>query len=205
MRSHVFLTPMSPDGKPGELVEVQFNDEGPRQFAEPVSPWAVNDAELSKLRTAVSDAETALRHAISRKAGSGEVSRLEMALTTAKRDLDTVEYELRRQRQRQQIGADSPFSRNEAPTVKNARTFAELVAGVAALVKTTPPAAKKKMTWDEYLADLDERLAKRALEKVLRGEIPARPAAGPAGHGANTCCTGNYLCAKCKAKAAAAA
>lgn len=129
MRTHVFLTPMSPDGTPGEVREIQINEE-PAQFLEPVNPYTGSD--LSKLRTAVADARTALRHAVSKKAGPAEVTRLDKALTTAQRELDTVEYELRRQRQREQIGADSPFARQTL-----AEQVASAMAGVAALVKKT--------------------------------------------------------------------
>ena len=124
MKTHV-LTPMLPDGTPGEIKEVLANDEAPT-FLEPVNPYLLNDSELSMLRSAVSDAETALRHAKSKKAGAAEVTRLDKALTTAKRELDTVEYELRRKRQREQVGADSPFAR---------QTLAELVASTVEAVQ----------------------------------------------------------------------
>jgi hypothetical protein len=106
-----YLSPMLPDGTPGEVKAICYNETSP-EFVEPNNPWIVNAKELSAFRTAVSDAETQLRHAKSRRASSAEVTRLEKVLIRSKRELDTIEYELRRKRQREQIGADSPFARN---------------------------------------------------------------------------------------------
>lgn len=186
MRTHVFLTPSAP-GVPGELVEVRFNDAEPPQFAEPVNPWARNDAELAKLRTAVADARTALSHAVSRKAGAAEVTRMEKALTSAQRELATVEFELRLKRQREQIGAVSPFARQ---TVGEA--VAAAVAGVAALPTRQ---AKHTMTWDTLLRELDAKLG--TLPR-LGGEATAPAAASPP-LGASVCCAGQYQCTRCRA------
>jgi len=294
MRTHVFLTPMSADGTPGEVKEISYNEER-AQFLEPLPYWSVNDADLAKLRAAVSDAETALRHAKSKKASDAEITKLETAVVSAKRELDIVQYELRRQRQRQQIGADSPFSRNaaeppsttaqfaepvayfaaplseevkqlrakvaeavkslgelrasgasatsimraeetlrslkeelaslefgkptgtrdQAPRLdppraipplkstvgKNTQSLAEMVASVTAGVAALPTRVAKKTTvaWDNYLRDFDSKQAKRALDQLLRGETTAVTAA----HGENICCSGQYLCPKCRAKAPA--
>lgn len=131
MKSFLCLTPSSP-GKPGQLLEV-VGTEGPALYAEPVNPYLLNADDLGKLRSAVSDAETALRHAKSKNAGEAEITRLDRALTTAKRELDTVEYELRRNRQREQTGGNDVFTRKTA-----AELVASAVAGVAALMKKTP-------------------------------------------------------------------
>jgi hypothetical protein len=127
-----FLTPSAP-GKPAEVVAIHY-DHAPPQFVAPVSPWAVNEKQLGDLRTAVTEAETALRHATSRRAASAEITRLQKELTSAKRELDTVEYELRRNRQRQQMGGDAPFARQSL-----AEQVASTVAGVAPVVKKVQP------------------------------------------------------------------
>lgn len=66
----------------------------------------------------------------------------------------------------------------------------------------------KALSWDAFLADLDERLAKRALDALIGGgtyptTTTAPPSVAAARH--NNCCTGRYLCTKCQAEAAATA
>jgi hypothetical protein len=49
MRNHVFLTPMTPDGKPGEVREIQLSDPGVRKFVAPVSYFATHDETASSV------------------------------------------------------------------------------------------------------------------------------------------------------------
>ena len=148
MRSHVFLTPMTPDGKPGEVRELIFNDQAPREFIAPVSPWAVNEKQLGDLRTAVTEAETALRHAKSRRASSAEIKRLEKAVTSAKHELNIVEYELRLKRQREQTGTPTALARQTS-----AQPVAAAVASVNAVVrKVSSPCRREGPTVRAYAA-----------------------------------------------------
>ncbi len=66
----------------------------------------------------------------------------------------------------------------------------------AGQVAATVPVVK---TWKNHLADLDRRLAARALAALP----PVSTAAVT--HDRNICCSGKYLCPSCKAKAAAVA
>lgn len=134
MKTHLFLTPARP-GTPGELVAMQFVDETP-QFLEPVNPYVLNEKQLSSLRNVVAEAETALRHAKSRRAGPPEIAGLEKALTGAKRELDTVEHELRRKRQREQVGAETAFGRESIQV-----------------------ADKKNTGWEEFFGGIDKNLS----------------------------------------------
>jgi hypothetical protein len=58
--------------------------------------------------------------------------------------------------------------------------------------------AVKKTGWVQFLSDLDDRLAQRALAAFRPGGAFA-----PAAHAKNVCCEGAYKCARCRAKAAA--
>jgi hypothetical protein len=80
------------------------------------------------------------------------------------------------------------------PTAKGKK--AALPVGQAAA-----PAATKA-AWDRHLADLDQRLAKRALAAIRAGAAPLPTI--EAAHAQNTCCSGKYLCADCRRKKAAA-
>ncbi len=132
-KSHVYLTPATKD-KAGEVVEVIENYDAPQMYAEPVS-YAVNDAEINRLRKAVTAAGTALRHATSRHAPAPEIARLEQALASVKQELDAAEAPHRQQRAR-----ETGVGRDTSPLAH--QTLAELVkatgASVAALMKKSP-------------------------------------------------------------------
>jgi hypothetical protein len=118
MKSRVYLDPMSPDGTPGEVRELQVNDGAP-QFLAPVS-YAEND-DLGKLRHNVHTAAAALRHAKARGTG---VAQAQKAHEDAKTAAGKAHYEQQKARTQQKTGIDfgapSPFSRDT-------RQFAEVV------------------------------------------------------------------------------
>jgi hypothetical protein len=118
MKSHVYLDPMTPDGKPGEVREIQVNDAAP-QFLAPVS-YADND-DLGKLRHNVHTAAAKLQHAKARGVGVPQAQR---AHEDAKTAAGKAHYEQQKARTQQKTGIDfgapSPFSRDT-------RQFAEVV------------------------------------------------------------------------------
>ncbi|MGZ3331898.1 MAG: hypothetical protein ACXU9Z_07605 [Gemmatimonadaceae bacterium] len=143
-KSLVCLTPATKD-KPGDVVELQYESE-PVQYLEPVSPYAENDSasDLGKLRMALRDAEAALRHAKSRRAGVAEIKGLQKTLDDAKRAVEKAHFDLQKERQQQRTGGDTPYHLEVAPPLTR-QSLAELVemvasvtAGVAALVKKFP-------------------------------------------------------------------
>jgi hypothetical protein len=209
MRSHVFLTPMSPDGKPGEVIEAVEN-EYPAQYLEPL---AYHDAttrtssEVQKEMDALIASLAKLRAGARSKADQlVRILQRELRVVLDREEADRRKLEREKERQRMQVGADSPFARQSV--------VQSLVDATTALLEASatlpaPRAVKKtkaeiKAGWDKHLADLDAWLAKRALDRVRRDA--ATPA--PSTHSAPICCSGRYLCAACetkrKAKAAAA-
>jgi hypothetical protein len=175
VRSHFFLTPMSPDGTPGVVREVLVNDEGPQQFVAPVPYFAAHDAaatttaELEKERDALL-AELSKLKGGARSKADHRIRVLEREIRAA---LDAEEVARRnaervKERQRQQVSADSPFPRQAAmPTQQVKNTFSS--------------------GWDKFLATLDVKLAAKNLLAPLKKKV---------------CCSGNYLCTKCQAEAA---
>lgn len=104
-----FATP-STDGNPGEVLAV--DDRGNEQaFMACVSPWAANEQQLAELRQRVAEAETALRHAQTRRESKGVKRRLEAALESARHALGIAETEQRLQRRREQLGGEDVFRR----------------------------------------------------------------------------------------------
>ncbi|MEX2179340.1 MAG: hypothetical protein WD801_11550 [Gemmatimonadaceae bacterium] len=73
-------------------------------FLAPVNPFLLNEQQVSALKTKVTEAETALRHAESSGKAWVEVTRLEQSLKAAQRELASSAFERRLERQRQQIG-----------------------------------------------------------------------------------------------------
>ena len=108
-RSHVYLDPMTPDGKPGAAKEIEYDD-GAQQFLAPVS-YAEND-DVAKLRANVHTARAKLQHAKARGIGVAEA---EKALEDASAAAGTAHYRQQQERQQQRIGGDAgamdPFSR----------------------------------------------------------------------------------------------
>lgn len=187
MSTRTFLTPATRD-KAGEVVAVQY-EETRQEYAEVVPYWSVNDAELSKLKTQVAEAEAALRHAIAKNRPGLEIQRLETTLAGLKVELDQALNPRNKERERQRTGGD----RTPAPVEvgRQAATLSETVAAIATAVAAVPAVARKvRNSWDAWAADFDQRLAaKRAAE---------------AKNTATTCCSGKYLCSKCQAKRATA-
>jgi len=175
MKTHVYLNPMSPDGTPGEVKEIQINDEGPRQFMAPVS-YVANDAERAKLRKAVLDAETNLLRA---QSGGGvsptELLRFESAVKIAKRDLDVAEDPRRQQRLREGgVGRDDapPPAQQSAPS---SAQFAEIVdyTQQSAPVSEEVKALRAKVA--EAVKALGElRASGAAATKIMRAEEAVR-------------------------------
>jgi hypothetical protein len=99
-KSLVYLESMSPDGTPGAVREVEY-DETPSQYLEPVPYFASNDATLDAARKKVATAETELRHAVSRNAPATEIMRLEETLRSLKVELDATQSPRRQQRARE--------------------------------------------------------------------------------------------------------
>ncbi|MDP9178411.1 MAG: hypothetical protein M3O61_12085 [Gemmatimonadota bacterium] len=82
--------------------------------------------------------------------------------------------------------------------VPYSQTLANLVAQtVAETAKVT--GKKTKRSFDDFLADLDERLAKRAM--ALGPTTALNPAAATTAAHSATCCSGKYLCPKCQVAA----
>src|SRR5687767_5233870 len=105
MRSRVFLTPMTPDGTPGEAKEILYH-ESSQKYLEPV-PYFSGNGPVDAARAKVSAAETALRHAQSRGLSPTELLRYQSTLTSARAELDAAEYPRRKQRHRETgIGRD---------------------------------------------------------------------------------------------------
>jgi hypothetical protein len=146
----LFLTPAT-NGKPGEVIEVQSSDEGQQyltpatpdkagelvsvrrasvatqqEFAEVVPYFAANFPEITELRSKVKQAETALRHAVSRNAPSKEIARLEGALRSLKAEADAAEQPRREERQREQTGTNSKTQ------TTNKRSFDQFLADLDA-------------------------------------------------------------------------
>jgi len=114
-RSHVYLDPMTPDGKPGEVKEIEYDGAGSQQFLAPVS-YAEND-DLGKLRAQVHVARAKLHHAKSRGVGVDEAQK---ALEAASAAASTAHYTQQKAREQQRTGADTgaadPFSRQSTDT-----------------------------------------------------------------------------------------
>lgn len=188
-RSHVFLTPATKD-KAGEVVELEYNSE-PVQYLSPVSPYAANDAERDRLRKAVSQAETDLRHAESRRLTPTELLRYEMALTSARAELDAAEYPHRQQRQR-----EGGIGRDDVPPARQSEQFAPVVpyftrqSAVSERVKQAPTVSLAEM-----VASVTAGVAALLKKSPLACNTSPRCTPG----------AGHYQCARCKARKAAAA
>ena len=117
MRTHVFLTPMSPDGKPGEVKEIVYNDEAPRQFVAPVSYFAEHDSHTRAELETERDALLAQLPKLKGGARSKADHRIRVLEREIRAAIDAEEAarrnaERQKERQRQQVGADSPFAKN---------------------------------------------------------------------------------------------
>lgn len=163
---------------PGVIASVNEATGRVATFLAPVSP-AATSKELQKQIDALVAALPKLKGGARSKADH-KIRVLQRELRVA---LDREESERRHaersgERQRQQVGADSPFAR---------QTLAELVASTVAAVNAavgTTKQVKNTLTWDTLRRDLDARVPKAPQKKV--------------------CCSGKYLCSTCANKAAAA-
>jgi len=184
MRSHVFLTPMSPDGTPGEVKEIQFSDPGQQMFAAFVPYFATQDAttrsslEVQKEIDAVA-AELPKLKGGRRSKADHQLRLLERELRLA-RDREETE---RRNNEREQE------RKRQQPTGNVQQAVASAVAAVQAVVGSKTKQVQNKLTWQSLRADLDAR-------------TPASVSA--ANRAAGRCCEGKYLCSKCQARKAAA-
>jgi hypothetical protein len=186
MRSHVFLNPMSPDGTPGEVREIQVSEE-PVQFLAPVS-YASNDAERDRIRKAVSQAETDLLRAQSRGASPTELLRYESAVRIAKRDLDQAEDPGRRQRARETgIGRDDiPPASHYAPIVPYFVRQSAVSDELKAKVKAAVDALEKAISAEAPEAEIEKleenlRVLREQLqhpEQALRSDPPRKDRIG---------------------------
>jgi hypothetical protein len=188
MRTHVYLTPMAPDGTPGEVKEMQVSDEAP-QYLE---PYAEND-DTAKLRHQVHEAQSKLQHAKARGKGVAEAQKaLEDAKSAAGKAHRGQQQARTQQRTGVDYGAPSPFSRDTRQFMEpvpyftrndydgndtTGRTFDdevddELEAKILAAVEALETAQSDGASWAEVL-----RL--EAALKVLRDQLP-NPSAPPA-------------------------
>jgi hypothetical protein len=104
MKTHVYLNPMSPDGTPGEVKEIQVSDEAPK-YLEPAANDSASD--LGNLRHQVLVARSALARAKARGKG---VAQAQKALEDAQAAVGKLHYDHQQQRQRQKTGGDHPFA-----------------------------------------------------------------------------------------------
>jgi hypothetical protein len=199
-RSHVFLTPATKD-KAGEVVELEYDSE-PVQYLSPVSPYAANDAELTKLRAAVSQAETDLRHAQSRGLTPTELMRYESALESARSELDAAEDPHRRQRARETgIGRDDVpppsarqsedprqfmepvpyFTRQSAVSDELKELRKKVAEAVKALgeARAAGASATQIMRMEESVRSLKEELAQAEFGKAGGGSTDQAPRTDP--------------------------
>jgi hypothetical protein len=179
MRSHVFLTPMTPDGKPGVVQEIMYN-EAPPQFAAPVPHFATYDGEsvteLQKARDALVSSLPKLKGGARSKADH-RIRLLEREIRTALEMEEAARRHSERVRERQrQQGGDSPFAQ---------QTLSQRIEKIAASVAHLPT---RNSSWSVWCEDFDKRLAAHNAKQDQK-----------------TCCRGQYLCATCKAKRARAA
>lgn len=173
-RTHTFLTPMSPDGTPGEVREIQVSDDAP-QFLAPVSYNEDAAApDLKKLRRDLHETQIALAHAKARRATPAEIAKLETAFEAAKTAAGAAHRDQQRARIQQRTGTDygapSPFSRQQLAT--DSRQFAEVVS----YVDTESASNVDEGDYADDLSDDElEAAIKKAVDDLKKAQSAGRP------------------------------
>ena len=200
MRTRVYLDPMSPDGKPGEVREMQYNEEdGPRSVMAPVPYTATAPATRAEMEA---ERDALLAEIPNLKGGPAQkadfrlrVLEREIRSTLDMEEVNRQNVERVTERKKQQ-GRNSSFT----GTMCELKAMVKAAgAAVAALAKAVPASVKKLDPsrpwgpggWPAHLKWLDDEQAKRALE-ALRGspivpvETSKAPYAPAAVHAQNT-------------------
>lgn len=194
MSKRLFMTSMTPDGKPGQVVEWDPKHEGQavqssveaQQFAEPIPYWAKNDASASS-----AEIQSQIDALVAKlpKLNSGDRAKADHDIRVLERELRAALDREEAARKSAERAAERDVQRYGQPGT-GTQSVAELAEQVAATVAAvnrvieSTPAKKNTLTWASLRADLDAKAEQAGLSKV--------------------CCSGPYLCSKCKkAKAVA--
>lgn len=173
MRTRVYLDPMSPDGKPGEVREMQYNEEdGVRSVMAPVPYTATAPATRAEMEA---ERDALLAEIPNLKGGPAQKAdfRLRVLEREIRRALD-MELANRRNAERvterkKQQGRNSSFT----GTMCELKAMVKAAgAAVAALAKAVPASVKKlvPIDWPKYLADFDDEQKQRALDMLASGD-----------------------------------
>ncbi|MGH7604188.1 MAG: hypothetical protein ACRENK_09360 [Gemmatimonadaceae bacterium] len=187
MRTQAFLTSMTPDGKPGQLVEAQLDDSqqqfitpdgklvaaqssAPVQFAEPVPYNTLSDEEVAALGR-------------ERKALMDSLDRLDPAeRAKAEKRVRQIDVDLKRQRM---IDEASRRHQERSEERKTQASGGDSGTGGRATHQVTKPTlfGVREVNWPAFVASVVATKAANRTPKV--------------------CCSGpnQYWCSKCRAKA----